>query len=64
MQAAMDAAGLSSARWGDTSRRQCEKIFALIRRGKMRGEERRELRELIRARLAEVSAAKLPAALD
>jgi hypothetical protein len=30
----------------------------------MSSEERRELRELIRVRLTEVSAAKLPAALD
>ncbi len=64
MQATMAAAGLSSTRWGDTPRRHCERIFALIRRGKMRGEERRDLRELIRVRLAEVSAAKLAAALD
>lgn len=63
MQAAMETAGLSSARWDETPRRQCERIFALIRRGKMRSEERRELREMIRIRLAEVSAANLPAAL-
>ena len=64
MQAAMDAAGLSSARWDDAQRKQCEKFFSLIRRGKMQRADREALRELIRGRLAEVSAAKLPAAVD
>ena len=64
MHAAMDAAGLSSARWADAQRKQCEKLFARIRRGKMQCEEREVLRALIRARLAEVSAGKMPAALD
>ncbi len=61
MQAAMEAAGLTTARWQDPQRKQCEQLFALIRRGKMRREERETLRELLRARLAEVSAARLPA---
>jgi hypothetical protein len=64
LQTAMDAAGLSSARWSDGPRKRCEEFFRMIRRGRMSSEERRELRELIRVRLAEVSAAKLPTALD
>lgn len=63
MHAAMAAAGLTTARWPDAPRKKCEHIFALLRRGKMRADERRELRELLRARLAEVSAAKLPLAV-
>ena len=48
-----------TARWDDARRKECEKCFALIRRGKMRREEREALRELIRGRLAEVSAANV-----
>ncbi len=60
MHAAMESAGLTMARWDDARRRACEKFFALIRRGKMGREEREALRELIRGRLAEVSAARFP----
>ena len=59
MHAAMETAGLTTARWDDARRKECEKFFALIRRGKMRREEREALRELIRGRLAEVSAANV-----
>ena len=59
MHAAMEAAGLTTARWDEARRKECEKLFALIRRGKMRREEREALRELIRGRLAEVSAANV-----
>ena len=59
MKAAMEAAGLTTARWEDARRKECEKLFALIRRGKMGREEREALRELIRGRLAEVSGARL-----
>ena len=60
MHAAMESAGLTTARWDDARRKECEKFFTLIRRGKMRREEREALRELIRGRLAEVSAARFP----
>ena len=62
MQATMEAAGLTSARWNDAQRKKCEQFFALLRRAKMRPEQREALRELIRSRLAEVSVAKLSAA--
>ncbi len=63
MQATMEAAGLTSARWPDAQRKQCEQLFALLRRGKMRPDQRAALRELLRGRLAEVSAAKLAEAV-
>ena len=49
----------ATARWDDARRKECEKLFALIRRGKMGRDEREALRELIRGRLAEVSARRL-----
>ena len=64
MQAAMEAAGLSSTCWADAQRQQCEKFFSLIRRGKMLRKDRELLCVLIRARLAEVSATKLPGVVD
>ena len=60
----MEAAGLTSARWQDAQRKKCEQFFTLIRRAKMRPEQREALRELIRGRLAEVSAATLVAAVE
>ena len=62
MQAALEGAGLSSSRWDDAHRRQCERFFALVRRGKMGREEREKLRALIRGRLADVSARPLAVA--
>jgi hypothetical protein len=59
MKAAMDAAGLTSARWESPQRKECEKLFSLITQGKMTSEGRAALRELIRLRLLEISAIKL-----
>ena len=64
MQTTMEAACLTSARWQDAQRKKCEQFFALIRRGKMRPEQREALRALIRGRLAEVSAAKFAAVVE
>lgn len=64
MQVQMEAAGLTTARWPDAERKKCEPFFTLLRRGKMRPEQRETLRDIIRGRLAEVSAAKLPADAD
>jgi hypothetical protein len=59
MQSAMDGSGLTSARWDEAHRKQCEQLFALIRRGKMHREQRETLRALFRQRLAEISAVRL-----
>ena len=59
MHAAMESAGLTTARWDEARRKECEKSFSLIRRGKMGREQREALRELIHGRLAEVSARRL-----
>jgi hypothetical protein len=59
MKSAMESAGMSSTRWDDSKRRRCEKLFGKIRRDKMNREERDALRELIRGRLAEISAVKM-----
>ncbi len=64
MRATMDSAGLTTARWDDASRKHCEQLFALIRRGKMGREERTAFRESLRKRLAEISAIRLPRGLD
>jgi hypothetical protein len=60
MKAAMEEAGISTARWDEETRKGCERIFAAIRRGKATREQRAELRELIRKQLPAVSAAPLP----
>jgi len=55
----MDAAGLTSSRWESPQRKECEKLFSLIRQGKITSQERIELREILRKRLLEISAIKL-----
>ena len=62
MQAALEAARLTTACWDDGTRKKCTRLFALIRQGRMGREERAALRELIRARLAEISGKPVPLA--
>src|SRR5258708_40141884 len=53
IKSAMDAAGFTSARWDEAKRKEREKLFTLIRRGKMKTGARAALRELIRRRLVD-----------
>ena len=65
MKTAMEAAGVSSARWDEETRKRCERLFHAIRRGKLGNTEREALREIIRSRLEEVSRARFtPAVAD
>ena len=57
---ALEAHGLTSARWDDSIRKTCERHFAAIRRDKLDQRGRAELRDLLRERLAAVSAASIP----
>ena len=57
MKVALNAAGFSTARWDEAQRRECERIFAMIRKGKAGREQRDALHRILRARLGEVSAA-------
>jgi hypothetical protein len=59
MKAALDAAGHSTANWPDARRRECERVFALIRKGRAGREEREALREAIREQLLRVGAARV-----
>ena len=59
MKITMDKAGFSTARWEETQRRQCERIFAAIRAGKVTREHRETLRDLFQARLMEISASRV-----
>jgi hypothetical protein len=59
MKKALDAAGLSTARWDDAVRQSCERIFAAIRKGNATREQRDELQGRLRERLVAVSTAKL-----
>ncbi len=59
MKGMLEKAGLSCARWDEAARRECEKAFVLIRRGKMLPKDREALRDRIRARLGEVAEARL-----
>jgi hypothetical protein len=59
VKATMEEAGISTARWDDAKRKECEKVFTLIRKNKMASEHREALRELIRERLVEASEAKV-----
>ncbi|MBX3743842.1 MAG: DUF3482 domain-containing protein [Verrucomicrobiae bacterium] len=51
LKAALERAGLSSARWPDADRREAERHFGRIRRGRMGPEEREALRDLVTSRL-------------
>lgn len=57
VKATMEAAGISTARWDDAKRKECEKVFAVIRKNKIGPEHREALRKLIRERLGDVSKA-------
>ena len=58
---ALESHGLTTARWDDPSRKICERHFAAIRRDKLDPAGRASLRELFRARLEAVSAARIGA---
>ncbi len=62
MKAALDASGFSTAHWTDTQRRECERLFIAIRKGKGGRTEREALRSLLAARLGALSAAKVAVA--
>jgi hypothetical protein len=62
MKAALDASGFSSANWPDAQRRECERLFVTIRKGKGARTERDALRSLLAARLGALSA--VPVAVD
>ncbi|HEX8310006.1 MAG TPA: GTPase/DUF3482 domain-containing protein, partial [Chthoniobacteraceae bacterium] len=59
MKAMMDAAGFATACWSDTQRRECERIFAAIRAGKVTREHRSTLAETIRGKLVEISSTRM-----
>ena len=59
MKAALDASGHSTAHWPDTVRRECERLFAGIRKGRSGRAEREALRSLLAARLTSLSVAKV-----
>jgi hypothetical protein len=59
MKATMDTAGFATACWSDTQRRECERIFAAIRAGKVTREHRDAMRETIRTKLVEISATRI-----
>ncbi len=59
VKATMEEAGISTACWDDAKRKECEKVFTLIRKNKMASEQREALRQLICERLVEVSVAKV-----
>jgi hypothetical protein len=59
MKAALDAKGFSTAHWPDTQRRECERLFIALRKGKGGRTKREALRGLLAARLGALSAAKI-----
>ncbi len=62
MKAALDASSLSTAHWPDAQRRECERLFIVIRKGKGSRAEREALRSLLATRLNALSAAKVAVA--
>jgi uncharacterized protein DUF3482/50S ribosome-binding GTPase len=62
LKKAMEDSGIASARWDASKRKECERSFTAIRRGKFTTDDRRRLRDLLRARLEEVSAMRLDSA--
>jgi hypothetical protein len=57
MKAALDASGFSTANWPDSQRRECERLFVTIRKGKGGRVERDALRSLLATRLGALSTA-------
>ncbi|MCX7408537.1 MAG: DUF3482 domain-containing protein [Planctomycetales bacterium] len=57
VKAKLEAAGISAACWDDAKRKECEKVFAVIRKNKIGPEHREALCKIIRERLGEVSRA-------
>lgn len=55
LKAKLEKAGMSTAQWDDAKRKDCEKVFAAIRKNKHTAEQRASLRKLIRERIGEVS---------
>ena len=64
MRTLLDESDLSTARWDDTSRRECERLFARMRQGKMQPPDRATLRARLRSRLTDIAAKKLPSVPD
>jgi hypothetical protein len=61
MKTALDASGFSTAHWADAQRRECERLFTAIRKGKAGRVERDALRSVLAAQLGALSAAKIAA---
>ncbi len=59
MKASLDASGFSTAHWPDTQRKEGERLFIALRKGKGGRVEREALRSLLAARLGALSAAKI-----
>jgi hypothetical protein len=59
MKAALDQSGFSAAHWSDAQRRECERAFVTIRKGKGNRAERETLRSLLAERLNALSTAKV-----
>ena len=55
----MEKLNLSTSRWSDAKRKECENLFDLIRKNKLAPEKREALRRLIRNRLVEISEAEV-----
>jgi hypothetical protein len=51
--------GITTSRWGDETRRACERHFAAIRKGKLSPEDRVDLRTRIHQRLEKVAAERV-----
>lgn len=60
MKARLEAANASAARWDDASRNEFERLFGLLRRGKMVPKDRAALRARLRARLVALAATPPP----
>ena len=59
VKATMETAGVSTARWDNAKRKECEKVFAAIRKNKITAEQRQTLLKLVYERLKEVSQVKV-----
>ncbi|MHA3771994.1 GTPase/DUF3482 domain-containing protein [Verrucomicrobiota bacterium sgz303538] len=59
LRAVLEQHGVTTAKWDDPTRKACERIFTIIRRGKFGPEERLELRNTIHERLEKVAAERM-----
>jgi hypothetical protein len=59
LRSVLEKHGVTTSRWDDETRKACERHFTAIRKGKLSGDERADLRARVHARLEKVAAQRI-----